>query len=236
MVIIDENQIVPGLNKKVKNLVYDANGSCLAEGTITAGKYRRVVGRAGLDFLWQHFSPSANLIDPSTSNIHDMYVLTRGYYGMMQQWVNGQLSSKPVEPTPFELRNTYRELLQNKMVSDTVVMHSGRIKFILGQKSDPEDRVVVKVTKSPVARLTNSQIALEIMNVVTRFFDIQNWDFGQTFYTTQLIGLIHQRLATEIVSVAFMKLSDTTKHVDQIECGMDEILQSCLQIGDITFA
>jgi hypothetical protein len=122
------------------------------------------------------------------------------------------------------------------MVSDTVVMHSGRIKFILGQKSDPEDRVVVKVTKSPVARLTNSQIALEIMNVVTRFFDIQNWDFGQTFYTTQLIGLIHQRLATEIVSVAFMKLSDTTKHVDQIECGMDEILQSCLQIGDITFA
>jgi len=44
---------------------------------ITWGRRQMVNnGGEGLDFMWQHFAPYTNIIDPSPTNIIDMYVLT----------------------------------------------------------------------------------------------------------------------------------------------------------------
>ena len=41
---------------------------------------KREPGRGGMNFLWHHRTPRTNLIDPATTNIHDMFVVTRSYY------------------------------------------------------------------------------------------------------------------------------------------------------------
>lgn len=189
----------------------------------------------GLDFMWQHFSPVANLVDPSVTNIHDAFLMTRGYYTSMLEYIKGFSALEPIPPTPLELRTSYGYLLKNKMLSDTVVLHPGKIKLLFGEKADQRLRAKFRVVKSPTATFSEERIKQEIISVIDAFFDIQGWDFGDTFYATELISLIHQRLATQISSVVIVPMYSVNSFgsLFTIESGFDEILQSAATINDI---
>lgn len=189
----------------------------------------------GLDFMWQHFSPVANLIDPSVSNIHDTFILTRGYYTNVRDYIRGINSYEPIPPTPLELRTSYGYLLQNKMLSDTVVLHSGKIKLLFGEKADQRLRAKFRVVKSPIGSFSEERIKQEIVSVIDAFFDIGGWDFGDTFYATELISLIHQRLGPQISSVVIVPTYSINSFgsLFTIESGFDEILQSAATFDDI---
>ena len=190
---------------------------------------------AGLDFMWQHFSPLTNLIDPSVTNIHDAFILTQGYYTNIVDYIKGFSSLEPAAPTPFDLRTSYGYLLKNKMLSDTVVFHPGKIKLLFGTKADQRLRAKFKVVKSPTASFSDERIKTEIISVIDTFFDIQNWDFGDKFYATELISLIHQRLATQISSVVIVPVYSVNSFgsLFTIDSGFDEVLQSAATINDI---
>ena len=206
-------------------------------GALTSndGQYIRKIGRSDLDFLWQHFSPNTNLIDPSTSNIIDMFVLTSGYFDNVSTYIARTNPYVPVPPTPLELRNSYSSLLANKMISDTVVMHSGKIKLLFGDLADPQLRARFRVIKSTSSTLTDDQVKAEIVDVINTFFTIDNWDFGDTFYATELFSLIHQRLPMDVASVVLVPLfvNNSFGSLFVIESGEDEILQSAALITDI---
>lgn len=189
----------------------------------------------GLDFMWQHFSPVTHLIDPSVTNIHDTFIMTRGYYNSMTDYVNGVIDVEPTPPTPLDLRTSYGYLLKNKMLSDTVVLHSGKIKLLFGAKADQRLRATFKVVKSTTATFSDERIKTEIIQVLTTFFDIQNWDFGDKFYATEVIALIHQRLASQISSVVLVPSYSVNSFgsLFTIDSGFDEILQSAATVNDI---
>ena len=189
----------------------------------------------GLDFMWQHFTPNSNLIDPSLSNIHDTYIMPQGYYTSVMDYARGRSNIMPQPPTPLELRTSYGYLLENKMLSDTIVLHPGRIKLLFGQLADQKLRAKFRVIMSPTATMSSERVKQEIINVVNRYFDIENWDFGQTFYATELIALIHQALPTQISSVVLVPTYSVNSFgsLFTIESGLDEILQSCATVNDV---
>lgn len=197
--------------------------------------YMRKYGRAGLDFLWQHFTPNGNMIDPSTSNIIDIFVLTKGYYDNLLSYVDGVSRIPATPPTPLELRNTYRHLLSTKMLSDTVVLHPGRVKLLFGDLAGPQLRAKFKVLKSPLSTLGDDQLRAEILDVIREYFSIDNWDFGDVFYATELFALIHQRLPLDVASVVLVPtFSDNSfGNLFVIESSEDEVLQSAATINDI---
>lgn len=189
----------------------------------------------GLDFMWQHFSPQAHLIDPSVTNIHDAFILTRGYYSNVMDYVRGISDILPQPPTPLDLRTSYGYLLQNKMLSDTIVLHSGKIKLLFGQKADQRLRAKFRVVKSAGATFSDERIKAEVISVINTYFDIQNWDFGEQFYATELLGLIHQRLATQIATVVLVPMYAVNSFgsLFTIDSGFDEILQSAATTDDV---
>lgn len=189
----------------------------------------------GLDFMWQHFSPSTNLVDPSVTNIHDAFILTRGYYDGMMDFVKGRTNLPAVEPTPLELRTSYGHLLQNKMLSDTLVLHSGKIKLLFGSLASPQLRAKFRVVKSPTSSFSNERIKSEIVSVIDAYFTVNNWDFGEKFYATELISLIHQRMPTQISSVVLVPMYSVNSFgaLFTIDSGFDEILQSCATVNDV---
>jgi hypothetical protein len=189
----------------------------------------------GLDFMWQHFTPFNNIIDPSVTNIHDAYVMTAGYYNNVISYVRGLSTSAPTAPTPLELQNSYGAILQSKMLSDTVVFHPGKLRLLFGSLAEPQMRAKFTVVKAQSATLTNERIKEEILNVINTFFDIDNWDFGQTFYATQLTTLIHQRLPADVASVVLVPQYSTNSFgsLFTVESGIDEILQSAAELSDI---
>ena len=188
----------------------------------------------GLDFMWQHFAPFTNIIDPSVTNIHDAFMITQGYYDNVISYLRGLSTVAPTAPTPLELRSSYSYLLKNKMMSDTVALHPGKLRLLFGVLAEPQLRGKFKVVRAPGATLTNERVKEELLTVINTYFDIANWDFGETFYVTELLSLMHQRLPTEIASVVLVPLYSTNSFGDlfTVECGFDEILQSAAQLTD----
>ena len=222
-----------------KNSTYPAGA--FIDSTLTYGRRQRMpaienaAADSGLDFMWSHYAPYTNIIDPSVTNIHDAFVLTQGYYDSVVSYLRGLTSTAPTAPTPLELRNSYSYLLKNKMLSDTVVLHPGKLRLLFGSLAEPQFRAKFKVVRSPNARLTNERVKEELLYVINTYFDISNWDFGETFYATELISLMHTRLPTEISSVVLVPLYSTNSFGDlfTVECGFDEILQTAAQLTDI---
>ena len=200
-----------------------------------SGNYVRKIGRANLDFLWQHFTPSENLIDPSTSNIIDMYVLTLGYYSAMQDFLNGVTPVAPAPPSSLDLRNTYAKMLENKMLSDTVVLHSGTIKLLFGAQALPQLRASFRIVQSAQAQLTGDQIRAKVLALINQYFSINNWDFGQDFYATELMAVIQSTYPTEIASAVLVPVFPTNYFGDlfYLRAGPNEVFASCAALGDI---
>ncbi len=205
------------------------------DSSATYGRIQIMGSDDGLDFMWQHFSPFTNIIDPSPTNIIDVYVITRGFYDNTMMYLRGLSSSAPDAPTSFELRNSYSSILEKKMISDTVVMHSGKFKLMFGANSDPQLRAKFKVVRNPTGSLSNERIKEEILSVIDKYFELENWDFGKAFHATELIGLIHQRLPADLLSVVLVPQYSTNSFGDMliVPCGHNEILMSCAQLSDI---
>jgi len=200
-----------------------------------SGNYVRKQGRSDLYFMWQHFTPRENLIDPSTSNIHDMYILTRGYYSAVIRYLRGIDINAPTPPSSLELRSTYRKTLEKKMLSDTVVMHSGQIKLLFGSLAIPELRASIKIVGDPAAKLSADQIRVRVLQLIDNYFQIANWDFGKEFFATQMITVIQQKLAGEVSSVVLVPRFPLNYFGDlfHLRSNPDEIFLSCATLDDI---
>lgn len=200
-----------------------------------SGNYVRRRGRNNLDFMWQHFTSEDRVIDPSPSNINDVYVITRGYYARMRDYVDGILALEPAAPTSLELKNTYRDLIDSKMISDTVVMHSGQFKLLFGGLAEPELRARFKVVRSMGAKLTGDQIRSRILEIIEDYFRIENWNFAQNFYATELCAVIHKQLATEISSIVLIPEFPTNYFGDlyYLKSNANEIFMSCCGLENI---
>lgn len=186
--------------------------------------WTRYPGTAPLNFMWLHRSPDFHLIDPASSNINDMFVITRGYHEQMKQWLTGQ-SPSISHPTSLDLRTTYDYLLGSKMISDTIVLHPGRFKILFGPKADPSLRGIFNVVRTPYTQLTDSQIKSVVVATVRNFFDVVSWEFGETFYFTELATAVHAALPLDISSITLIP-SSTQISIDaflQILCKEDEI-------------
>ena len=231
----------------INNIKDQFSNGAFAYKTAPGVEYRRYAARGNafntalnrneelLDFMWQHFSPNTNMIDPSVSNIHDAFILTRGYYDNMMAYITGASSIVPTPPTPLELRNSFGYIFDKKMLSDTVIMHPGKIRLLFGDMAEPQLRAKFKIVKLPTATFSDERIKLEVINIINNYFNINNWDFGQKFYATDLTSAIHQNLATEIATIVPVPVYSVNSFgsLFVIEPGFDEILQSCATISDV---
>ena len=203
--------------------------------TSTNGLYYRRYGRSSVDFLWKHYIAQNNIVDPSTSNINDIFMITQGYYNNVMDYISGSITSYPTAPTTFELRASYPNLYDIKMLSDTLCIRSGRFKLLFGDKSDISLRARFKVIKQSGSTLTNEEIKLKVLDIINEYFSIENWNFGDTFYVTELIATIHLNMSKDISSVVIVPInsSSTFGSLFTITSGIDEVLQSCATINDI---
>lgn len=199
------------------------------------GLWKREIGREGLNFLWMHRTPRYHLVDPSASNLIDWYVITRSYYFNTRLWLDGILEEPPVAPTPFQLKSDYSDILESKMISDTVILHPGKFKFIIGDKAAPELQATIKVIRSSNRNNTDNQIKTAIVDAVNSFFDISTWEFGETFNFSELASYIQSRMPVDIDNIVLVPNFNTQSFGDlqQILADEDEIIQPSITVNDI---
>lgn len=192
-------------------------------------------GVYGVNFLWLHRTPRYHLVDPAATNIIDMFVMTRDYYVNYRNWLTGVIDLEPRPSSSLSLRNSYSYLLDSKMISDSVILHPGKIKPIIGKKAPPELRASIKFIRTSTASMTANEIKVKIVDIVNSFFDINKWEFGETFHFTELAATIHEALFDQIDSVVLVPLNSRSVFGDlfQIIAREDEILQPSITTDDI---
>ena len=188
---------------------------------------RVVSGRAGLRFQWHHNAPRSQIIDPAPTNIIDTYVLLQGYYNDYRSWINTGADPllEPDRPTSDDLALRFNILQSQKSVSDEIIYHPGKLLNLFGAAADSTYRAQFKVVKMPGARLSDNDIKSKILAALDSYFDPSNWEFGETFYYTELAAYIHKELSGSVASVVIVPTIEAARfgNLFQIAPNEDEI-------------
>ena len=206
--------------------------------TITVStSYEYKVGRQDLSFQYRHNSPNNRRIDPSPNNIIDLYLLTKNYSDDYVRWVTdatGQIT-EPTIPSSEDLLLNFSDLENYKMISDTIIYNTAVFKPLFGAKAAPALRGTFKVVKSSVINISDTEIKSRLITALNEYFSIDNWDFGETFYYTELSAYLHNKLASYISSVVIVSQDTSQKfgNLFQVNAGPDEIFVSAVTAEDI---
>lgn len=205
--------------------------------TNVSNNYRMKIGRKNIRYLWKHFASYDQRINPAVSNLIDMYVLTSGYDTALRNWINtnGPVETMPQPPTTQDLRSLFGAFDSYKMMTDQMIWHPVKYKILFGQQAEPAYQVRFKVVKAAGTTVSDTEVKTKIISSINEYFSLSNWDFGSSFFFTELAAYLHTKLATIIGSIVIVPLSGGSKFGDLFEITAlpDEIFISSARVSDI---
>jgi hypothetical protein len=195
------------------------------------------IGRGDLAFQYRHNSPLTNVIDPGTTNIIDLYLVTDSYYTQYQNYIKDTTGSvpEPAPPTISDLTAAYNTLNEYKMVSDNIVLNSVTFKPLFGAKAATELRGIIKVVRAQNTVASDSEIKSQVISNINNYFTIDKWDFGDSFFFSELAAYLHERLGSIISSVVLVPLNPLKTFGDlyEIRSAPNEIFVSAATVSDV---
>ena len=202
----------------------------------TTTDYLAKKGRSGINFLYKHFAGQETRIDPSVSNIVDVYLLERTYDNLFRIWLQDG-GVKPSVSTSDQLRINYDGILNPlKSLSDQIIYHPVSYKILFGKNSDEQLQATFKVVKNGKTNVTDAVIKTRVVAAINEFFALDNWDFGDTFYFTELAAYIHNQLAPDLLTVVIVpnQSGQSFGSLFQINSSSDEIFISGATVDDVS--
>ena len=202
----------------------------------TTTDYRARRGRSSISFQYKHHAGQETRIDPSVSNIVDVYMLERTYDNLFRIWLQ-EGGSKPTESTPDQLRIAYSGTLNPlKSLSDQIIYHPVKYKILFGSNAEEQLQATFKVVKNPKTNVSDAVIKTRVIAAINEFFALDNWDFGDTFYFTELAAYIHNELAPDLLTAVIVpnQSGQSFGSLFQIDSAADEIFISGATVDDVS--
>ena len=223
---------------------YSENNFYILEATLTTTRvltlvtgWKAEIGRQSLYFQYRHNSALTNLIDPGSTNIIDLYLVTLQYYTAYLAWIQDTTNTvaEPTAPNINELTTEYAGLQTYKMISDNMILNSVEFVPLFGSKAAEALRATIKVVPAPNTNASNNQIQNLVLSTMNAYFDIGNWNFGDTFYFSELSAYIHSQIGTYVASVVLVPLNPQLSFgaLYEIQCAPNQIFVNGANINDI---
>jgi hypothetical protein len=143
--------------------------------------------------------------------------------------------AEPELPTSTSLETAYSDLDNYKAVSDTLIYNPAKFKPLFGAKADVSLRARFQVVKNPAANVTDNEIKSQVITAVNKYFDVSNWDFGETFYFSELAAYLHSTLTPNISSVLIVPASNNLVFGNYFQINAEpwEIITSAATVNDV---
>tara|TARA_R110000851_G_scaffold64190_2_gene146392 strand:+ start:17 stop:3376 length:3360 start_codon:yes stop_codon:yes gene_type:complete len=203
---------------------------------ITTTDYQAKRGRGSISFQYKHNAGQETRIDPSVSNIVDIYMLERSYDNLFRIWLQDG-GILPTASTPDQLRINYSGKLDPlKSLSDQLVYHPVKYKILFGSNANEELQATFKVVKNTNTNVTDAVIKTRVIAAINEFFALDNWDFGDAFYFTELAAYIHNQLAPNLLTAVIVpnQAGQSFGSLFQINSAADEIFISGATVDDVS--
>jgi hypothetical protein len=217
---------------------YVYNGTnAYTNADLSTGDYTKMKGAANLQFQWKHYAGLDSRIDPAVTNVIDAFVLTTEYDYLVRQWIAAGCdpTTTPTAPTDVDLASQFGDLEQYKMFSDEIIWRPVQYKYLFGSTAESAVQAQFKVVKIPNTTMSDGEIRSNIISAINTYFDVNKWEFGETFYFTELAAYVHIQLATAISSFVVVPLSPTSVfgNLFEVRCNSNELFISTAQVSDI---
>jgi hypothetical protein len=190
---------------------YFTDNETLAKFSMQEGRliynldYKVYLGRNNLKFQYVHSADYNTRIDPGQINLMDLYVLTKNYDLEYRRYIAGAIENEPLPPSSDQLYITMNPFLnQIKAMSDEIIYHSVKYKVLFGSMATPNLRAVFKLIKNSEQIISDNEIKSRVLAAINEFFSIENWDFGDTFYFSELVTYIMNRTAPYLVNIVIV--------------------------------
>lgn len=202
---------------------------------IFTDQYKGRSGRSDLKFQYTHNAGSQRRLDPTKTNIIDLYVLTAGYDIDFKNYIQGNLSAEPLAPTGQSLEQNYSEYLNPiKAMSDEIIYHPVKYKVLFGDKAPLNLQARFKAVRNSSRPTNDNNLKSRILTAINEFFALENWDFGQSFYFSELSTYVMNKLTPDITNFVIVPLIDNGfGSLYEISCQMDEIFVNGTNIDNI---
>lgn len=138
-----------------------------------------IVPKNDLSFVWTHYKSDDMFINPSKSNIIEIYVTA------VKKDLKKNISVySPL--TSSEINKLILDINKRKMISDVVQVYNSSVYEIT---------TAIKVYKDRNTNITDELLKSKIDNALDNFFDINNISLGTHFYMSRMIEWLHKNVA-----------------------------------------
>ena len=211
--------------------------SNLSQNNVTTNtNYKAYYGRSDLKFHYVHVADSNFRIDPASSNIIDTYVLTRTYDIEYRKFLQGGRSTKPLPPSMDQLFRSYSaDINKIKSISDEVIYHPVKYKPLFGKEANEDLQVTFKIVKNSELTINDNKLKAGVIDAVNRFFSVEFWNFGDTFYFQELAAYVMNTLTPQLVSVVIVPKNENRAFgsLFEVKSEVDEIFVNAAQVSDV---
>jgi hypothetical protein len=215
------------------DVFYESQGTLLTQ----VDNYIARVGRQNLQFQYKHNAPNNRRIDPSPNNLIDFYILTKTYSNDYFAYITDTSGKvvEPVAPTIDQLKTEFGSIEAYKTISDSIVYNPAVFKPLFGNKATAALRATFKVIKNPSVTVSDNEIKSQVVAAINTYFDINNWDFGETFYFSELSAYLHSALVPNVSSIVIVPSNVGSQFgtLYQINADPDEILVSAATVDNV---
>jgi hypothetical protein len=172
--------------------------------------YKVYNGRRDVKFQYIHNADYESRIDPGLTNIIDTFILTKQYDKTYRQWLAGSRTTEPLAPSTdylYTLLST--DLNKIKSISDELIYHPVKYKVLFGEKASSDVQATFKIVKNSEIVISDNDVKSRVLSAINEFFTLENWDFGDSFYFSELSSYVMSRLTPNIVNFLIVP-KDTT--------------------------
>jgi len=164
-----------------------------------------------------------------------MYLLTRNYDNNFRLWLLEQSQTKPLPPSSDQLFIEYGAKLNKiKSLTDEIIYHPVKYKVLFGNEADQELKAKFKIVKNPDIVINDNEIKTRVIAAINEFFALENWEFGESFYFTELSTYVMQKLSPTVVTFVIVpnQQSSSFGSMFEIRSESDEIFISSATVAD----
>jgi hypothetical protein len=121
------------------------------------------------------------------------------------------------------------------MISDTVILNSVEFKPLFGTKADETLRATIKVIKAFNSNASTSEIKNLVVTYMNEYFSLDKWDFGDTFYFSELAAYLHDNMGGVVSSIVLVPLDPQKSFGDlyEIRSAPNQIFVNAATVNNI---
>jgi hypothetical protein len=116
-----------------------------------------------------------------------------------------------------------------------MILNTVSFQPLFGQRAQPALRATIKVIRSSSSTASVSAIKNLVVANMNAYFNLDNWNFGDTFYFSELAAYIHQNIGETVSSVVLVPLDPQKSFGDlyEIRSAPNQIFVNGATVNDV---